>query len=94
MADKLDLSLDEIIKMSKKGKGGGRGGRGGQRGGRGRGSGGRGRGGGRGFGGVQRGGVQKRSNRGGNRPPAYTRVSHSVCMKTTLIHHRPSYFKL
>lgn len=74
MADKLDLSLDDIIKQNKgkRGRGGrgssrGRGGRGGGRGGRGGSAGAR-----RSSGGVVRGGVQQR-RRGGNRPAPYSR---------------------
>ncbi|KAK7508076.1 hypothetical protein BaRGS_00001041 [Batillaria attramentaria] len=72
MSDKLDLSLDDIIKQNRRGRGGGRGGRGGRGRGagrgasRGRGAGGQRRGAG---GGVFRGGVNQR----GRRPAPYQR---------------------
>lgn len=79
--DKLDMSLDDIIKLDKKKGGGtgrrrGGGGRGGNAG-RSRGAGNRGRssrGGAGGFGFRNRGGIQKR--RGSNRPTPYVRVSN------------------
>lgn len=73
MADKIEMSLDEIIKSSKIGKVGFRGGRGGQRNTRGRG----------GYGGgnqrrpLNGGGIMKGRNRGAPQKQRFSRVRRS-----------------